>query len=172
MLVSFFNNKRRQDRTIFFYVPNSSSVTQPAELHETPAHWYSLNSLQNLLLKRNGFSVPHKSLPVAETITASVFVDQVNADKSCARGYSWHWDGVYFEFLNRNDSNYTRENDYSCVLRISNSHTSALLTGDIEADAERHLVEDGLKPVDILVAPHHGSNTSSTAEFIIKDSTH
>jgi len=42
-----------------------------------------------------------------------------------------------------------------------------LLTGDIERDAEAELLEAGRMPrVDVLLVPHHGSRTSSTAAFV------
>ena len=58
------------------------------------------------------------------------------------------------------------DNDSSCVLRIHGRGGSALLTGDIEADAEALLVAAGLNHVDVVVVPHHGSRTSSTPEFV------
>ena len=43
-----------------------------------------------------------------------------------------------------------------------------LLTGDIEGDIEARLLAEGLLPADVtlLVAPHHGSKTSSTRAFV------
>ena len=85
----------------------------------------------------------------------------------CQAGQSWQWDGVRFDILSPFGT-LGNENNNSCVLRISSPLGSALLTGDIERGAEQALVEhygEGLK-TDILVAPHHGSKTSSTVAFL------
>jgi competence protein ComEC len=52
------------------------------------------------------------------------------------------------------------------VLLVSSRTGSALLTGDIEAAAEKELLAHGLAPVDVVIAPHHGSGTSSTSSFV------
>jgi competence protein ComEC len=41
-----------------------------------------------------------------------------------------------------------------------------LFTGDIERRAEAALVSRGLSSADVVVAAHHGSRTSSSAEFV------
>ena len=92
----------------------------------------------------------------------------------CQKGQSWHWDGVLFEVLHPDfDSGADAEtqrnrNDLSCVLKISTGNNSILLTGDIESGAEKKLVATYGKKLkaNILVAPHHGSQTSSTLEFM------
>ncbi len=87
----------------------------------------------------------------------------------CRRGLAWQWDGVHFEFLHpaatglaANDSEYNR----SCVLKVQGDWGSLLLSGDIEAAVERQLVKTENLRADVLVVPHHGSLTSSTAAFI------
>jgi competence protein ComEC len=89
----------------------------------------------------------------------------------CQRGQSWVWDGVHFEVLHPtmdgNDGGKApAPNALSCVLRIRAGLQSALLAGDIEAAQEKALVQQGLAPVDLLLVPHHGSKTSSSAEFL------
>jgi len=65
------------------------------------------------------------------------------------------------------------DNNNSCVVRISDGINSLLLTGDINKDVERDLIYNARHgdnvdtlEADILVAPHHGSKTSSSIEFI------
>jgi competence protein ComEC len=86
----------------------------------------------------------------------------------CRRGQHWRWDGVDFRVLHPPpDFPYLR-NDSSCVLRVSAGGRVALLTGDIGRHVEARLVDiegDALR-ADVVVAPHHGSRTSSSDAFI------
>lgn len=92
------------------------------------------------------------------------------AASPCQFGARWRIDGVSFEFLWPMDARHTRRpketNDGSCVLRVRGAHHSLLFTGDIEMGAEGALVSRGLTPVDVVVAAHHGSRTSSSAGFV------
>jgi len=88
----------------------------------------------------------------------------------CVAGQQWHWDGVSFELLHPAGADYgsaAKSNALSCVLRISNGRRTALLAGDVEAPQESRLVSGGAAlAADVLLAPHHGSKTSSSAEFL------
>ena len=88
--------------------------------------------------------------------------------RRCRRGQAWLWDGVRFAFVHPDDAYAIgSDNDGSCVLQVTVGGHGLLLTGDIEAPAERHLVHSGvLSPVDLATVPHHGSRTSSTAAFV------
>lgn len=84
----------------------------------------------------------------------------------CIRGHRWTWDGVTFEVLHPAAGTFENDNDSSCVLRIAGPGGSALLTGDIQLEAEAAIVSAGLAQTDIVVAPHHGSRTSSTPALV------
>jgi competence protein ComEC len=101
------------------------------------------------------------------TILSSVPERLPNASH-CIAGQSWQWDGVMFSVLHPYSDDQASENNLSCVLKVSTKNTSILLTGDIESHAEKLLVQRyGSKLAStLIVAPHHGSNTSSSYTFI------
>ena len=85
----------------------------------------------------------------------------------CARGQRWQWDGVEFRFLHPSPDDALTGNDASCVLRVQAPGGTLLLPGDIEAPAERRVLARAASPAaDVVVAPHHGSDTSSTEGFV------
>lgn len=96
----------------------------------------------------------------------------------CVNGQRWRWDGVDFEVLQPQADDYGpvhKTNAMSCVLRISNGQRTALLAGDIEQAQEVRLVGALAAPTaggksglhaDVLLVPHHGSKTSSSADFL------
>ena len=62
---------------------------------------------------------------------------------------------------------YDNTNDTSIVLRVDYGSTSFLLTGDMESDAERDLVNSGANlKADVLQVGHHGSSTSTSYIFL------
>ncbi len=107
------------------------------------------------------------SLPNAHPLLANLS----NA-KHCQAGDTWQWDGVDFAILNPDAASYAdekmRDNNRGCVLRISVGEQHILLTADIEKEVEKQLLAEHADKLSatLLVAPHHGSKTSSTEEFI------
>ena len=90
----------------------------------------------------------------------------------CAAGQRWTWDGVLFEVLHPLAASHVdaalKSNARSCVLRITAAGKSVLLAGDIEAAQEAQLLarDAGQLRADVLLAPHHGSGTSSTPALL------
>ena len=87
----------------------------------------------------------------------------------CLSGQSWEWDGIFFEMLNPDESiSYKKRNNASCVLRVSRGKDAVLLTADIEKRAEKSLLKNQNKQLKstYLIAPHHGSKTSSSQAFL------
>jgi len=68
-----------------------------------------------------------------------------------------------------NEGGEPSHNDNSVVVKITYGSVSFIVPGDIEAKAEKRLVDldqDNRLRADVLVLAHHGSKTSSTAEFL------
>jgi competence protein ComEC len=83
----------------------------------------------------------------------------------CERGQAWEWDGVRFAVLHPSAETGARGNDSSCVLKVTAGGGALLVTGDIERRGESALSGQPLA-ADVVVVPHHGSATSSSAPFV------
>ncbi|KFN46287.1 DNA internalization-related competence protein ComEC/Rec2 [Arenimonas composti] len=88
--------------------------------------------------------------------------------RDCLAGAGWEHDGVRFRWLHPPAYFPYLRNQSSCVLRIDAAGASAILAGDIGRHIETRLA--GLPPADIradvLLVPHHGSDSSSSLDFI------
>ncbi len=115
----------------------------------------------------------------ARSLYAAISIDSVQSGSpeklswadaaACKGGDAWVWDDVSFRILHPPASWQGRGNDASCVLRIETPDGQRLLlTGDIESGTEKRLLEQAGEwlETDILVVPHHGSRTSSSARFV------
>ena len=91
--------------------------------------------------------------------------------KQCIAGQSFRLGKLTLKVLSPSKVG-KNNNDNSCVIKVSDGHNSVLLTGDISKAVEQKLVSENAtgKEVDlnadILIAPHHGSKTSSSLAFI------
>jgi len=89
--------------------------------------------------------------------------------RSCQAGEKWIWNGVNFQILHPKLS-YKRSNNRSCVLKVWNEYFSLMIPGDIESKAEKDMLlySEKILKTDVLLVPHHGSNTSSSMNWLKK----
>ncbi|WP_345778771.1 DNA internalization-related competence protein ComEC/Rec2 [Shewanella sp. Isolate7] len=81
------------------------------------------------------------------------------------RPKSMHWRGLTLELLGPREAGVG--NNASCIVRISDGSRSVLIPGDIEREGEQSLLTQTPEVTStVLIAAHHGSNTSSSSAFI------
>ena len=82
------------------------------------------------------------------------------------QGVQYRLGDARFEFIGPLED-HNNVNDDSLVMRLTYGDTSFLFTGDMTADAEKELIEDGENvKCDVLKVGHHGSSGSSCYQFL------
>ncbi|WP_251370813.1 DNA internalization-related competence protein ComEC/Rec2 [Polynucleobacter sp. Adler-ghost] len=131
------------------------------------------------LLKEISFDSMMGSLPSTNPLLENLKERKIPAIP-CRFGQQWSWDGVDFhiwhphEHTNFEDHHPRKPNEVSCVLEVRNQTTSFWLTGDVEKQGEAEITErltqkalNHLRNKNLIfMAPHHGSKTSSSQEFL------
>ena len=114
-----------------------------------------------------------QALPVRDLLTSLPDGDPLlfhaEREAHCRAGQSWLWDGVRFDVLHPPQASDAagKDNDRSCVLRIAAGERAVLLPADLEARGEAALLSSSpALSADVLIAPHQGSRTSSTPDFV------
>jgi len=112
-----------------------------------------------------GLAAVRARYPGAEVVGAEASGLGIGPEETsgCHHGTGWTFDGVRFTLLQAPGES---ANDRSCLLRVAGRSRTLLLTGDIEGPAERWLVAHAPIAADVVLVPHHGSTTSSTASFV------
>ena len=141
-------------------------------------HWLDIKQLHGLMISHNdkdhtggANALMRQFIPQQAWYSATPEGYQLQhqtKQQLCVAGQQWQWDKVKFEVLSPiTGAYYDKDNNRSCVLRVSGAGFSVLLTGDMELPAEQILLKQKLSlQSDILVLGHHGSKTSSGAVFL------
>ena len=78
-------------------------------------------------------------------------------------------DNIDADFLAPSSEVYSSLNDYSAVVKLKYKNNSFLFTGDAETLSESEMLGKGYDlSADVLKVGHHGSKTSTSAEFLNK----
>ena len=173
----------RQHLLLYDTGPDFSGETDSGNRILVPAlHAMGIISLDGLILSHDDIDhtggtdsvlqeMPTAWLSSSQTLTTvKTYTGKL---RYCRDGVSWNWDGVSFEFLHPGKESFTtggklHNNDLSCVLRIGTGNQHILLTGDIEKRAGQRLLKLHAEQLaaTLLIAPHHGSSSSSEVDFI------
>ena len=85
----------------------------------------------------------------------------------CRAGQHWQWDGVEFRILHPSVPVTLKNNDAGCVLLVTGKGGRLLLPADTSSKVESGIAR-AIPPGAplVLVAPHHGSKTSSSVAYL------
>lgn len=131
------------------------------------------------LLQHISFDLMMGSLPINNPLLQNLGARKIPAIP-CRFGQRWVWDGVEFIIWHPHEETVfadqypSKPNEMSCVLEVRNHKSSLWLTGDVEKQGEAEITErmtsETLREIGdrelILMAPHHGSKTSSSLALL------
>lgn len=150
-----------------------SGITELDYLIATHAHSDHIGSMAEILSE-----IPAKkviiSKPSEDSQSTRTFTDFIDAATSCEAeliiaesGYEFTMGYALCRILSPINFYSSMENNNSIVMHITVGSTSFMMTGDAEAGAEKAILDkyDNISST-ILKAGHHGSDTSSSEEFI------
>ncbi len=136
----------------------------------THAHEDHIGSLDDVV---NAYDFDTFLFPKSTT-TTKTFENLVTAVKNKGKKFTTPKTGQEYELgeatitvIAPNNEKYSSQNNYSIVVRVEFGGTSFLFTGDAETLSEKEILSNGLNiDSDVLKLGHHGSNTSSSEEFL------
>lgn len=110
---------------------------------------YTTKTFKNLLLAIKG-----NNIPLIKASAGKMLIDEKD---------------LSVKILAPNSGKYEDLNNYSSVIKVTYGKTSFLFQGDAEDVSEREILASGADiKADVLKVGHHGSNSSSTRDYLAK----
>lgn len=168
MMIDAGNN---DDSDLILNYLNSKNVKTIDYMIGTHPHEDHIGSMDTVI---NNFDVDNVYLPKI-LHTTKTFEDVLTAIENKnlkisepAAGSEFYFNGMTVEIL-APIREYSDLNDNSIVLKITDGDVDFLFTGDIETEAEYDIIQSAENlSADVLKVAHHGSDSSSSEEFIKK----
>ena len=136
-------------------------------------HYFGVSEVTHIIVSHGdldhagGLSGVRQQWPKAVVIASQNIAKlQESSETVACSDRSWNFGDVRLTTLLALP-NADNDNDLSCVMLIEKGGFRALFPGDISAQGELALIKKiDLGKVDLLIASHHGSNTSSHIDFL------
>ncbi len=144
--------------------------------HPHPDHFGGMESLLKAYQPKefwwNGEKTDNQSF---ENLFKALEQKKIPVLKKDESAQAFEINGVKLKFLNPPQNIFVPEkpdaalvNNHSLVFLLEDRGFSVLFSGDIQIETEQQLLNKLTSAVDLLKVAHHGSNTSSTEEFLAR----
>ena len=167
---NIFDNSRRIGETVvseYLWWRGLDHVDYILVTHADADHIDGLNDVLKNFTVRNAL-IAHAPANDPEFAKFSETLKQTNTVAATLQAADViHFGDVELSVLWPPQGGETSANNDSIVLRLKFGERAILLTGDIEKQAERSLLDSGQTlRADVVKVPHHGSKSSSTEDFV------
>ena len=167
MLIDAGDNK--YEKTVVNYL-KKQSIKKLDYVIGTHPHSDHIGGLDAVI---DAFEIGKVIMPKVEH-TTKTFLDVLTSIKNKGLkvtapnvGDIYKLDGAKFTIVAPNNKTYKDLNNYSVVIKMEYDKTSFLFTGDAEVLSEKEILNNKINiEADVLKVGHHGSDTSSSAEFL------
>lgn len=160
------NNVKKIDYAILTHLhPDHVGGTYLLFMNYRIDNLYMLERMENvdMSLSDKLFYYPTRAMIKYNNLFANNIID-VKVGES---DYDFQFSDSQVQFLEPLNNNYEKINDYSLVFKLTYGENKILFAADMEMLTENELLDANVDvSADVLKIGHHGSNTSSSEDFL------